>query len=468
MRQSVEFKVKNKIKGHGVGWCFTPVNFLDLGSNESIRYALSHLHKQKIIRRLAQGIYDYPKKHEVLGTIPPDLNAVARTIAEKNGVQIQPAGAHAANLVGLSEQVPGRLIFLTEGPSRKVKIGNQEIVFKKTTSKVMASAGTREGLVIQALKNLGRDHIDKAARARIRRFLQPSAEKEIRKNLKFAPIWVRIYFRHHGDLTVNTIYLLPKNERELFFRTAADALKISLDIIEKDYWVVWTLERLFALRELKTHLTFKGGTSLSKVYGIIDRFSEDIDLSIEREFSGLTKIMIRKMHLPKKKQRSALENLSKACSEYVQHKMLADLMANIAEKLGATGDWQVEVDAEDPDAQTLFFEYPRIAAKGGYIRPLVKIEMGARSEHWPISEHTIRSYAKEALGDKIQEDDVRVRVLNAERTFWEKATILHQYAHLPDGKMMASRISRHYYFNDLGPAQSDKSARVHIIRSNSG
>ena len=83
---------------------------------------------------------------------------------------------------------------------------------------------------------------------------------------------------------MNEIYLLSKDERELFFRTAAEIMKIRFEIIEKDYWVVWVLERLFSLDKMKSHLTFKGGTSLSKIYGVIDRFSEDIDLSIEREF----------------------------------------------------------------------------------------------------------------------------------------------------------------------------------------
>jgi predicted transcriptional regulator of viral defense system len=167
------------------------MHFLDLGSNFSIRKALSHLQKKNIIRRLAQGIYDYPKIHDLLGIIPPDLNEVAKAIAEKNGVQIQPAGAYAANLVGLSGQVPGRVIFLTEGPSRKVKIGNQEIVFKKTTKKIMSSAGTREGLLVQALKNLGKDHIDQTARVQVAKFLKNSSEKEIRRNIKFAPTWIR-------------------------------------------------------------------------------------------------------------------------------------------------------------------------------------------------------------------------------------------------------------------------------------
>ena len=187
----METKIKNRIIEHGNGWCFTPMHFADLGSDASIRKALSQLQKQSFIRRLAQGLYDYPKKHDILGIIPPDLNEVAKAIAEKDEVQIQPAGAHAANLVGLSMQVPGRIIFLTEAASKKVKIGNQEIIFKKTTKKNMLSAGTREGLLIQALKNLGKNHIDQKARIQISKFLKGLTEEEIKKNMKFAPAWIR-------------------------------------------------------------------------------------------------------------------------------------------------------------------------------------------------------------------------------------------------------------------------------------
>jgi predicted nucleotidyltransferase component of viral defense system len=252
-------------------------------------------------------------------------------------------------------------------------------------------------------------------------------------------------FRYHGAQKMKGVYLLPEDERENLFRVAGERLNISFDIIEKDYWVVWTLERLFALEDLKTHLTFKGGTSLSKVYGIIDRFSEDVDLSIERDFLGFNESNDPEKAPSKKKQRSVLANLSKACSDYVQNKMLSDLRAEIAEKIGTTNGWQVVIDGEDPDGQTLFFEYPSITSQGSYIRPFVKIEMGARSEHWPVSHHKIQSYVKEALKEKIHEDEIVIRVLNAERTFWEKATILHQYAHLPKDKKTPSRISRHYY-----------------------
>ncbi|MGL5627467.1 MAG: DUF6088 family protein [Candidatus Rhabdochlamydia sp.] len=191
MRHSVKTTIKNRIIEHGPGWCFTTMHFSNLGSDASIRKALSQLEKQRFIRRLAQGLYDYPQKHDTLGIIPPDLNEVAKAIAEKDGVLIQPAGAHAANLVGLSMQVPGRIIFLTEAAYKKVKIGNQEIIFKKTTKKNMLSAGTKEGLLIQALKNLGKDHINQKARIQISKFLENSSEEEIKKNMKFAPAWIR-------------------------------------------------------------------------------------------------------------------------------------------------------------------------------------------------------------------------------------------------------------------------------------
>ena len=190
--QSVENSIKDEIQKHSQGWCFTPISFSNLGSDESVRKALSDLAKQGIIRRLTQGIYEYPRLHQVLGVVPPDLNAVAKVIAEKNGVEIQPTGAHAANLLGLSEQVPARLVFLTEGPSRKVKIGNHELVFKKSTKKVMSTAGTKEGLAIQAIKHIGKENINEAIKTKIKKIFTPiESEKKIKENFKYAPAWVR-------------------------------------------------------------------------------------------------------------------------------------------------------------------------------------------------------------------------------------------------------------------------------------
>jgi len=191
MTKSIVNAVKNRIIEHGRGWCFTPKHFLDLDSDTGVRSALSRLQKDHVIRRLAQGIYDYPREHQALGTLPPKAEDIAKAIAEKNGIQIQPTGAYAANLIGLSEQVPGRIVFLTNGPSKKIKIGKQEILFRTTTEKNMYPAGTRVGLVIQAFRNLGKENIDNIARSKTQKFLEGTSKNELSNNLKYAPQWIR-------------------------------------------------------------------------------------------------------------------------------------------------------------------------------------------------------------------------------------------------------------------------------------
>lgn len=236
--------------------------------------------------------------------------------------------------------------------------------------------------------------------------------------------------------------LLNKDDRRNFFEVAAYESKKSFEIIEKDYWVVWTLNQLFSLPNLSSHLTFKGGTSLSKIFGVIERFSEDIDVSIERDFLGFGESRNLEDLSSRKKQKSLLDDLAQASSKYIQEKLIIDLKKVIDSKL-STDEWRLACDPDDN--QTILFYYPSINQSNSYIRPIVKIEMGARSEHWPVSEHKIQSYAKIALQNKIYEPEVIVRVLDAERTFWEKATILHQYAHLPKDKTLPLRLSRHWY-----------------------
>ncbi len=238
--------------------------------------------------------------------------------------------------------------------------------------------------------------------------------------------------------------LLSDADRKIFFDEAVQKLGIAFPILEKDFWVVWTLEKLFSLKELKSHLTFKGGTSLSKVYGLIERFSEDIDVSIEKDFLGFgAPENDPELAKSARKQKAALEGLSTACAKYVQAELATALRSCIANSLKNTKNWKLIPDDNDP--QALIFEYPNITPHGRYIHQAVKIEFGARSEHWPVSQHKVHSFVKQALPDQVTEPDFKIRVLNAERTFWEKATLLHQYAHIPENKKLPPRMSRHYY-----------------------
>lgn len=192
MRQSIVNSVKNRIFGHGKGWVFTAYNFFDLGSDSGVRTALSRLQEEKVIRRIAQGIYDYPKTHDVLGVLTPSVDAVANAYAEKNGAKIQASGAYAANVLGLSEQVPGKVVFLTDGPTGRIKIKNLVVTFKKTTVRNMHAAGSREALVIQAFKFMRQKNITDNMLEKARKLLNQSKRKEFEKNIQYAPRWIRV------------------------------------------------------------------------------------------------------------------------------------------------------------------------------------------------------------------------------------------------------------------------------------
>ncbi|MGK5085031.1 DUF6088 family protein [Bdellovibrionota bacterium FG-1] len=191
MLQSVEVRVKSRILKNGPGWIFTSRHFLDLGSPVSVRQALFQLEKQKLVRRIAQGLYDYPIEHKMLGIVAPNIEAVAQAIADRNGAKIQASGAYAANRIGISEQVPARAIFLTDGPPRKLKIGKLEICFKQATVKNMFAAGSKEALVVQAFKHMQKEHVDERMLQVVKKFLKGTKRREFEKNLKFAPQWIR-------------------------------------------------------------------------------------------------------------------------------------------------------------------------------------------------------------------------------------------------------------------------------------
>jgi len=193
--QSIENKVKNRIYGNGRGLVFTPNLFLDLGSRGAIDVAIGRLVKKRIILRLVRGLYYYPKKHPVIGQLPPSPEAVAQTLAKKDNLRIQPSGAYAANLLGLTEQVPAKIVFLTDGSQRSIKIGKQCIIFKKTTPRNMATAGKISGLVIQALRYIGKENVSHDCIRKLLHKLKKQEKVRLLKDIRFAPVWIGEIFR---------------------------------------------------------------------------------------------------------------------------------------------------------------------------------------------------------------------------------------------------------------------------------
>ena len=239
--------------------------------------------------------------------------------------------------------------------------------------------------------------------------------------------------------------LSPKQRVELFEQTTQQT-GIEAVIIEKDFWVCWTLKELFQLPAMGEHLIFKGGTSLSKVFKVIERFSEDIDVSIDRSFLGFGGANEPEAGVSNKEKQRRIEALKTACQQKIAKELLPALGAAIKAKVRPDEKWSLRSDDEDPDQQTLLFDYPTSFPPDatGYIRRMVKIEMGARADHWPSETKTITPYVAEQFPQGFKAGSCALKVLSAERTFWEKATILHAEFHRPAEKSMPERFSRHY------------------------
>ena len=140
-------------------------------------------------------MYLYPQTHPKLGVLSPTPDQIAQVLAGKDDLRIQPSGEYAANLLGLSEQVPAKAVFLTDGTNRKIKVGNQDIVLKQTTPKNMATAGRVSGLVIQALRYPGQRHVDDAIVDVLARRLSRDDRQALMKDIRYAPAWIGVIFR---------------------------------------------------------------------------------------------------------------------------------------------------------------------------------------------------------------------------------------------------------------------------------
>lgn len=193
MSQNTEMKVKSRVYGNGRGWCFSSRDFSDFGEASAVRKALSRLVKQGIIRRIARGLYDYPKKHRIIGELAPDIQQAAQAIARKHSLTIQPSGSYAANLMGLTEQVPAKVVYLTDGRSKTVLVGNNEIFFKMTAQRFMELAGTRAGLFVQALKHIGETHVNDDVFLKAWQQLDQASKDLLIRKKSMAPLWLQAY-----------------------------------------------------------------------------------------------------------------------------------------------------------------------------------------------------------------------------------------------------------------------------------
>jgi len=151
---------------------------------------LSRLAAEGVVRRVARGLYDIPRTHTVLGPLLPSSDALAKAIADKASLRLQPSGAYAANLLGLTEQVPMKLAFLTDGASRSVQVGPQTILLKHTTPRNMATAGRISGLVIQALRHFKQLNVDEKVIEKLKARLTAEDKKVLQQDAPLAPVWI--------------------------------------------------------------------------------------------------------------------------------------------------------------------------------------------------------------------------------------------------------------------------------------
>lgn len=248
----------------------------------------------------------------------------------------------------------------------------------------------------------------------------------------------------------------PAEDRRAYIEEAAARRDLTPIIIEKDFWVCWTLRCLVRAVDIAGHMTFKGGTSLSKAYDIIQRFSEDIDLTISRSAPLLDQVASpMEAGISGKERERRTKDLKVAAQAYVATIAMPVLAREIGAALGTSEGWHLSLDPDDKDQQTVLFVYPRTSGyglaygqnygggdEGGYIKPRIKLEFGARGDTEPFAMRPIIPYLAEDFPDELPDPATDVPTLAVERTFWEKVTILHALHHnakLRDG------LSRHYY-----------------------
>ncbi len=264
---------------------------------------------------------------------------------------------------------------------------------------------------------------------------------------------------------MNRIARMSADERAAIFAETADHKGLSEAIIEKDFWVCWVLKQLFSIESLSGRLLFKGGTSLSKIFHAINRFSEDIDLAVDYVALGFTgERDPRREGISKTRRGGILAEMMAECQRYIGGEFLNVVKARCEEILGKLG-WSLAVSEQDPNI--VQFHYPPATTKSlAYLAPQVVLELGTHAEFVPRDRFAIRSFVAEEFPHLLTEADVPVIALLAKRTFWEKATILHAEYYRPPEKPLPDRYSRHYYDVAMvaqGPIRAEALADLQLL-----
>ena len=187
---SIKKSILQRIEVGKQGQIYFAEDFMDIANNEQVRLALSRLTKEGLLIRLGHGIYVYPKTDLLLGKVRPSLEDIAQAVAQRAKITIKPTGAYALNRIGLSTQVPMKVVYLTNGDSRTIKIGKTTIQFRKTSAKKMAYQGEISPLIIQSLEEIGKEGLTPAITEHIRQLLNKEDVQIVKQNLKLAPHWI--------------------------------------------------------------------------------------------------------------------------------------------------------------------------------------------------------------------------------------------------------------------------------------
>jgi hypothetical protein len=193
--KSLENSILKRFRARGRGTAETPSAFLDLAPRPVVAMALTRLVRSGMLTRPSRGVYVFPKQSKLLGELSPTPHEVARTLTRRGGERLQASGAQAANLLGLSEQIPAKVVYLTDGQTRKIQIKNLPIELKQATPKRMAMAGRVSGTVAEALRYLRKDQVDNRIVDHLRHRLNKRDKQQLMKDIKLVPAWIGEVFR---------------------------------------------------------------------------------------------------------------------------------------------------------------------------------------------------------------------------------------------------------------------------------